>query len=180
MKREFTSISRLCYHSYLAENLSCTKLRSGSTVIFLGKLIPAQQGESKSLPFSSIPEYLNYVCLRIDRNNVVASLVCAFTWLPWHQTDLKLNTRPSQPHTMHIRSVHHGHSKNVDRIGKNLAIQLKECRWPRIGFGVLLSPVKRNQVRPFWRKVGIFRRYQKLFLFFSFRCTIQNNCSFKN
>ena len=102
MKREFTSISRLCYHSYLAENLSCTKLRSGSTFIFLGKLIPAQQGESKSLPFSTIPEYLNYVCLRIDRNNVVASLLCAFTWLPWHQTDLKLNTRPSQPHTMHI------------------------------------------------------------------------------
>ena len=115
MKREFTSISRLCYHSYLAENLSCTKLRSGSTFIFLGKLIPARQGESKSLPFSSIPEYLNYVCLRIDRNNVVASLLCAFTWLPWHQTDLKLNTRPSQPHTMTLV----GTSRAFQECGQN-------------------------------------------------------------
>ena len=32
-----TWIKRLCNHSYLTENLSCTKLRSGSTFISLGK-----------------------------------------------------------------------------------------------------------------------------------------------
>ena len=28
----------------------------------------------------------------------------------------------------------------MDRFGKNLAIHLNECRWPRIGCGLLLSP----------------------------------------
>ena len=39
---------------------------------------------------------------------------------------------------------------------------------------------KKKSSAPFWRKVGIFRRYQRLSLFSSYRCTIQNNCSLEN
>ena len=75
----------------------------------------------------------NYVCLPIDCiTMIVASLTCGFTWLPWHQTDLKLNTRAFEATYHAYQSVQHGHPKNVNRIKKNLAIQLKVCRWPRI------------------------------------------------
>ena len=63
---------------------------------------------------------------------IVASFVSAFTWLPWYQTDLKLNTRVFEATYHAYQSVQHGHPKNVNRIKKNLAIQLKVRRWPRI------------------------------------------------
>ena len=40
---------------------------------------------------------------------IVVSLACAFTWLPWHQTDLKLNTRTfALSHFMHISTRNTG------------------------------------------------------------------------
>ena len=40
---------------------------------------------------------------------IVVSLACAFTWLPWHQTDLKLNTRTfALSHSMHISTRNTG------------------------------------------------------------------------
>ena len=63
---------------------------------------------------------------------IVASLVSAFMWLPWYQTDLKRNTRAFEATYHAYQLVQHGHPKNVNRIKKNLAIQLKVCRWPRI------------------------------------------------
>ena len=40
---------------------------------------------------------------------IVVSLACAFTWLPWHQTDLKRNTRTfALSHSMHISTRNTG------------------------------------------------------------------------
>ena len=44
--------------------------------------------------------------------------------------------RPHTIHTMHISQYNTG----MEQIKKNPAVQLKECRWPRIGGGLLLLP----------------------------------------
>ena len=67
------------------EDSSFTKLRSGCS---------SQHVEWKSLAFSMLRVYLNVICTFSNRTIiVVVSLVFAFTWLLWHQMDLKLNTR---------------------------------------------------------------------------------------
>ena len=54
--------------------------------------MPGLEGESKSLSFSTVLVYLNYVCFWIIIM-IVVLLACAFTWLTWHQANLKCNTR---------------------------------------------------------------------------------------
>ena len=46
-----------------------------TATLILGKQISSGQGESKSLAFSAVCVYLNYVCLRIEQ-------AYAFMWLP--------------------------------------------------------------------------------------------------
>ena len=71
---------------------------------------------------------------------IVVPLACVFTWLPWHQTDLKLNTRASMATYHAYLLVQHGHPQNVDRFGKILAIQLIKHHWPRLVCALLLLP----------------------------------------
>ena len=84
-------------------------------------------------------------CIEPELSNVinvmiVSSLTCVFTWLPWHQTDLKLNTRASMATYHAYLLVQHGHPQNVDRSGKILAIQLIKHHWPRLVCALLLLP----------------------------------------
>ena len=57
----------------------------------------------------SLPSHLSELRVLANRIMIVVSLACAFTWLPWHQTDLKRNTRTfALSHSMHISTRNTG------------------------------------------------------------------------
>ena len=57
----------------------------------------------------SLPSHRSELRALANRIMIVVSLACAFTWLPWHQTDLKLNTRTfALSHSMHISTRNTG------------------------------------------------------------------------
>ena len=53
---------------------------------------------------------------------------------PWTQH------RPSRQHIPFIPCILVGTTQKCEQIEKNIAIQLKKCRWPRIGGGLLRRP----------------------------------------
>ena len=57
----------------------------------------------------SLPSHRSELRELANRIIIVVSLACAFTWLPWHQTDLKINTRTfALSHSMHISTRNTG------------------------------------------------------------------------
>ena len=57
----------------------------------------------------SLPSHRSELRALANRIRIVVSLICAFTWSPWHQTDLKLNTRTfALSHSMHITTRNTG------------------------------------------------------------------------
>ena len=57
----------------------------------------------------SLPSHRSELRALANRIMIVVSLACAFTWLPWHQTDLKFNTRTfALSHSMHISTRNTG------------------------------------------------------------------------
>ena len=71
---------------------------------------------------------------------IVASLACAFTWLLWHQKGLWTEHQDLRGHIPFIPCILVSTTQEWNRSRKNPAVQLKECRWPRIGGGLLLLP----------------------------------------
>ena len=57
----------------------------------------------------SLPSHRSELRALANRIMIVVSLAYAFTWSPWHQTDLKLNTRTfALSHSMHISTRNTG------------------------------------------------------------------------
>ena len=105
--------------SYLTGNLSRTKLRSGSTFIFLGKYIPGRPGESKILSFSMRIECNNDCCITCMCINVIT----VTSHRPYTQ---------QQGLRSHMTCIFFGRtqeSQECGQIEKNRTIQLIKCRW---------------------------------------------------
>ena len=109
------NLNKLNLHGFLG----CANIRIFPTTRLVLSL------EQALLSFSWVNRFpANSTCvpeLRVlaNRTMIVASLACAFTWLLWHQTDLKLNTSAFAATYHEYWSVQHEHPKNVDKFGKN-------------------------------------------------------------